>query len=65
MDAPSNRQLPRRLNKEFHKMDVLRGMSAIRMTLPIVQRQRRAIVPRTNSLMVHMSGWAEVRKHLC
>jgi hypothetical protein len=65
MGAPSNRQLLRRPNKEFHKMIVLKGMSAIRMKLLTVPRQRRAIDPRTNSPMLHMSGWAEVHKPLC
>jgi hypothetical protein len=56
MDAPYSRQLPKKLNKEFQKMSVLRGMSAIRMTRLTVPRRRRAIVRHTNSPMLHMSG---------
>ena len=66
MDAPSNRQLRKiKLNKEYHKMGVLRVMPALRPKLPTVPPQRRAIAPRMNSPMLHMSGWAGVHKLLC
>jgi hypothetical protein len=59
-----------KLNQEERKMGVLRTlhhhpqeMTAIHAKLLTVLRQRHDIAPRTNSAMLHMSGWAGVHMH--